>query len=184
MFMGLQSLCFYVLVAWLPTLEREHGIPAALAGWHLFAFLGAAVVANLTVPVLIRRLPDQRLIGPACAVCIGGGVAGLQWLPWTSAFALAAVLLAGFGAGMAIVVVLSLFSLRSSDEGQTAALSAMAQSVGYLFAASGPVLIGVLRDASGGWSLPAVALCCVCIAMAVFATLAGRARTIPAGEPP
>ncbi|MGI5241308.1 MFS transporter [Dactylosporangium sp. CA-139066] len=184
MFMGLQSLCYYVLIAWLPTLERDHGIPATVAGWHLFASLTAGVVANLTVPVLVRRLPDQRLVGLASAVCIGGGVAGLQWLPWTAAFALASVLLAGFGAGMAIVVVLSLFSLRTVDESQTAALSAMAQSVGYLLAASGPVVIGALRDASGGWTLPAIVLCSLAVAMAVCAVLAGRDRTIPAGEPP
>ncbi|GAA4245533.1 MFS transporter [Dactylosporangium darangshiense] len=187
LFMGLQSLCFYVLVAWLPTLERDHGIPAAVAGWHLFAYLAASVVANLTVPVLIRRLPDQRLIGLACAACIATGVAGLQWLPWTPAFSLAAVLVSGFGAGMAIVVCLSLFSLRTTNEAQTAALSAMAQSVGYLLAATGPVLIGALRDTSGAWTLPAVVLCGVCATMAVFAVLSGRARTLPAtpaAEPP
>jgi CP family cyanate transporter-like MFS transporter len=178
LFMGMQSLLFYVLIAWLPTLEREHGIPAAVAGWHLFASLAASVVANLTVPVLIRRLPDQRLIGLGVALCIGAGIAGLQWLPWTAGYALAAVLVTGFGSGMAIVVCLSLFSLRTSDDSQTAALSAMAQSVGYLLAAAGPVLIGALRDASGSWTLPAAALCTVAALMAVVAVLAGRARTI------
>src|SRR5258705_5223977 len=152
LFMGLQSLAFYVLVTWLPTLERDHGIPAAEAGCHLFAYLAAAVAANLLVPVFMRRLPDQRLVGLACAVCIGAGTAGLQWLPWTPWFALASVLVAGFGAGMAIVVCLSLFSLRTGDEGQTAALSAMAQSIGYLLAAAGPVLIGALHDAADGWA--------------------------------
>src|SRR4051794_28896788 len=39
LFMGVQSLCFYVLVTWLPTLERDHGIAPAVAGWHLFAYL-------------------------------------------------------------------------------------------------------------------------------------------------
>jgi CP family cyanate transporter-like MFS transporter len=182
LFMGLQSLAFYVLVAWLPTLERDHGIPAAEAGWHLFAYLAAAVAANLLVTVVLRRLPDQRLIGLACAACIGAGVAGLQWLPWTPVFALSSVLVAGFGAGMAIVVCLSLFSLRTGDEGQTAALSAMAQSIGYLLAAGGPVLIGALRDASGAWTLPASVLCGLIATMAVFAVLAGRSKTItPAG---
>ncbi|WP_432968138.1 CynX/NimT family MFS transporter [Dactylosporangium sp. CA-233914] len=179
LFMGLQSLMFYVLIAWLPTLEREHGINAAVAGWHLFASLAASVAANLIVPVLIRRLPDQRLIGLGCAACIGVGIAGLQWLPWAAGYALAAVLVIGFGSGMALVVCLSLFSLRTGDDAQTAALSAMAQAVGYLLAAAGPVLIGALRDASGSWTLPVAALCGVAALMSVFAILAGRARTIP-----
>ncbi|GAA2360932.1 MFS transporter [Dactylosporangium salmoneum] len=179
LFMGLQSLCFYVLVAWLPTMERDHGIPAGVAGWHLFALLAAAVAANLIVPVLIRRQPDQRLVGLAGTICIGAGVAALQWLPWTPAFALAAVLLAGFGSGMAIVLCLSLFSLRTTGQAQTAALSAMAQSVGYLLAAGGPVLVGALRDASGAWNLPVALLCALTAAMAVVAVLSGRDRTLP-----
>jgi len=177
LFMGLQSMVFYVLIAWLPTIEREHGVPAAEAGWHLFACLVAAVFANLLVPVFMRRLPDQRLIGLVCALCIGSGVAGLQWLPQWS---LGAVLAAGFGAGMAIVICLSLFSLRTTDQSQTAALSAMAQSVGYLLAAGGPVLAGALRDLSGSWTLPMTVLCGQVVLMAVVAVLAGRARSIPA----
>ncbi|WP_433065554.1 MFS transporter [Dactylosporangium sp. CS-033363] len=180
LFMGLQSLAFYVLVAWMPTLEREHGIAPGIAGWHLFASLAASVVANLTVPVLIRRLPDQRLVGVVCAVLIGAGIAGLQWLPWTAGWALVAVLVNGFGAGMALVLCLSLFSLRTRDDAQTAALSAMAQSVGYLLAAAGPVLIGALRDVTGAWTVPVAALCGVSGLIAVFSVLAGRPRTIAA----
>jgi CP family cyanate transporter-like MFS transporter len=183
LFMGLQSLAFYVLVTWLPTLERDRGIGPAEAGWHLFAYLAAAVAANLLVPVFMRRLPDQRLVGLGCAACIGLGTAGLQWLPWTPWSSLASVLLAGFGAGMAIVLCLSLFSLRTGDEAQTAALSAMAQSVGYLLAAGGPVAIGALHDASGGWTLPVAVLCGLTGLMAVFAVLAGRARTIGEAAP-
>lgn len=183
LFMGLQSLAFYVLIAWLPSLERDHGIPAAVAGWHLFAYLAAAVAANLFAPVVMRRLPDQRAVGLACAICIGVGTAALQWLPWTAGFDLAAVLLTGFGAGMAIVVCLSLFSLRTGDQAQTAALSAMAQSVGYLLAAGGPVLIGALRDASGAWTVPVAVLCGLNALMAVFAVLSGRARKVHQPSP-
>ena len=68
---------------------------------------------------------------------------------------------AGFGAGLSLVLCLSLFSLRAVDHRQAAALSGMAQSIGYLLAASGPVLIGALRDASGGWTLPLTVLCVV-----------------------
>ena len=34
-FMGLQSIAFYVLMAWLPTIEQSRGVPAATAGVHL-----------------------------------------------------------------------------------------------------------------------------------------------------
>lgn len=177
-FMGLQSMAFYVLITWLPSLERDHGIPARAAGWHLFAYLAAAVAANLVTPVALHRMRDQRLVGFVGVACIGLGTAGLQWLPWTATWALASVLLAGFGAGGILVVCLSLFSLRTSDHTQAAALSGMAQTGGYTVAAAGPVLFGALRDASGSWTLPMAVLSALTALMAVFAVLSGRARLI------
>ena len=38
-------------------------------------------------------------------------------------------------------------------------------SMGYLLAASGPPLIGLLRDSSGGWGLPLA----LCLALAILA---------------
>jgi CP family cyanate transporter-like MFS transporter len=175
LFMGLQSLVFYVLIAWLPTIEQDHGVAAATAGWHLFVYLIAAVVANLTAPHLMRRLRDQRLVALLCAALILLGVGGLLMAP---AAAVAWLVSAGFGAGLSLVLCLSLFSLRAVDHRQAATLSGMAQSVGYLLAACGPVLIGALHDASGGWTLPLAVLCGVVAVMGGFAVQSGRARVI------
>ncbi|MEV4517975.1 MFS transporter [Dactylosporangium sp. NPDC049525] len=177
-FMGLQSMAFYVLITWLPSLERDHGIPAQAAGWHLFAYLAAAVAANLVTPVALHRMRDQRLVGLAGVACIGFGIAGLQWLPWTTAWTLVSVVVAGFGAGGVLVVCLSLFSLRTRNHAQAAALSGMAQTIGYTVAAAGPVLFGALRDGSGSWTLPMAVLCALTAVMAVFAVLSGRARFV------
>ncbi|GAB3847356.1 MFS transporter [Dactylosporangium cerinum] len=177
-FMGLQSMAFYVLITWLPSLERDHGIPAQAAGWHLFAYLAAAVAANLVTPVALHRMPDQRLVGLVGVACIGFGTAGLQWLPWTAAWALVSIVVTGFGAGGILVVCLSLFSLRTRDHAQAAALSGMAQTGGYALAAVGPVLFGALRDGSGSWTLPIAVLCALTAVMAVFAVLSGRNRFV------
>jgi MFS transporter, CP family, cyanate transporter len=171
-------MAFYVLITWLPSLERDHGIPAQAAGWHLFAYLAAAVAANLVTPVALHRMPDQRLVGLIGVACIGFGTAGLQWLPWTAAWALVSIVVTGFGAGGILVVCLSLFSLRTRDHAQAAALSGMAQTGGYALAAVGPVLFGALRDGSGSWTLPMAVLCALTAVMAVFAVLSGRDRFV------
>ncbi|MEV4512338.1 MFS transporter [Dactylosporangium sp. NPDC049525] len=175
LFMGLQSLVFYVMIAWLPTIEHDHGVAASTAGWHLFVYLISAVVANLAAPHLMRRLPDQRLVGLLCAALILIGVGGLLLAPGA---VVAWLVSAGFGAGMSLVLCLSLFSLRAVDHRQAATLSGMAQSVGYLLAACGPVLIGALHDASGGWTLPLAVLCVVIAVMGGFAVQSGRDRVI------
>ena len=56
----------------------------------------------------------------------------------------------------------------------------MAQSVGYLFAALGPVMIGLLKDASGSWTAPLLVMVGVAVAQGVFIALAGRRRTLGA----
>ena len=55
-------------------------------------------------------------------------------------------------------MILTLIGLRARTPAGTAALSGFAQSTGYLIAGTGPFGIGLLHDASGGWTVPLVAL--------------------------
>ncbi|GED00208.1 hypothetical protein KVA01_23620 [Kocuria varians] len=103
------------------------------------------------------------------------GVLGLLLFPGLS-FLWA--LCVGFCTGGAIVVAMALFGLRSTDYHQAAALSSMAQSLGYVLAALGPVVIGLVKDAMGSWTLPLVLLAGVAVAQGVFVALAGRQRTL------
>ena len=87
-------------------------------------------------------------------------------------------LCAGFCTGGAIVLAMALFGLRTVDYHQAAGLSSMAQSLGYVLAALGPVVIGLVKDATGSWTLPLLLLAGVAVAQGVFVALAGRPRTI------
>ncbi|MFC7505493.1 MFS transporter, partial [Nocardioides sp. GCM10030258] len=51
--------------------------------------------------------------------------------------------------GSVFPVVLSFFAMRTTSSVDTAALSTMAQSIGYLLAASGPFVVGVMHHATG-----------------------------------
>ncbi|KJE28292.1 yycB domain protein [Geobacillus kaustophilus] len=75
---------------------------------------------------------------------------------------------------MAFSLAMMLFTLRTRRPLAAAQLSAMAQSVGYLLAASGPPLFGVLYDASGQFTAPLGMLLVVCAAMMVFGLGAAR----------
>jgi CP family cyanate transporter-like MFS transporter len=158
LFMGCQSVTFYVLVAWLPTILRDRaGLGASAAGWHLSLVQGAGVVASLAVP---------RAAGPATR-----GFAVLLLAPQQAG--LASVVL-GLGGGATVVLALSTISARAADAASAAALSGMAQSVGYLLAAAGPVTIGALHAATGSWTVPLVLLALVSSVQALVARAAGR----------
>ncbi|ANF58524.1 MFS transporter [Halotalea alkalilenta] len=180
MFMALQTLVFYTLIDWFPSMVSGVGISAAQAGTYLFAYQAIAVVANLVTSVAIKRLHDQRLLGFICSLCICCGVAGLLWAP---TWALLWLLFAGVGAGMSMVTCLTLFGLRTRDHHQASSLSGMAQCVGYGLGATGPFLAGWLHDLSGGWHAPLLVLLASACAQIVFAVLAGRNRYVEQSRP-
>jgi CP family cyanate transporter-like MFS transporter len=51
-------------------------------------------------------------------------------------------------------VCLVLINLRTQSQLASAALSGFVQGVGYTLGALGPLLVGVLHDVSGGWTVP------------------------------
>ncbi len=176
-FMGLQSIAFYVLMAWLPTIEQSRGIPATTAGMHLSVFLLISVFASLATGALLHRGPDQRLVSFISGALMVATFLGLALAP---DLVLLWVLLGAVGCGSLIVIALSLFSLRTVNYPQAASLSGMAQSVGYGLGAAGPVMFGALRDLSGDWTLPLVVTAGIMVAVVVTGVLAGRNRVISA----
>lgn len=175
LFLGLNSLIYYVIIGWLPTILISHGYSEAQAG-SLHDLLQLATAApGLAIPLILHRFNDQRWIAALVSLLCAVGAAGLWFVPgqaiiWT--------LLFGFGSGATMILGLTFIGLRASSAHQAAALSGMAQSVGYLLAACGPPVMGKLHDASGSWYLPLSGVTVLAIIMAIFGLYAGRDREI------
>jgi CP family cyanate transporter-like MFS transporter len=176
-FMGLQSVAFYVLMAWLPTIEQSRGVPPTTAGIHLSAFLLISVFASLATGGVLHRGSDQRVISFTSGALTFVTFVGLAVAP---DLILLWILLGAIGCGSLIVIALSLFSLRTVNHPQAASLSGMAQSVGYGLSAVGPVMFGGVHDVSGGWTLPLLVTAGMMAVLAVTGVLAGRNRVISA----
>ncbi|ELE8201661.1 CynX/NimT family MFS transporter [Salmonella enterica] len=175
LFLGLNSLIYYVIIGWLPTILISHGYSEAQAG-SLHGLLQLATAApGLAIPLILPRFNDQRWIAALVSLLCAVGAAGLWFVPgqaiiWT--------LLFGFGTGATMILGLTFIGLRASSAHQAAALSGMAQSVGYLLAACGPPVMGKLHDASGSWYLPLSGVTVLAIIMAILGLYAGRDREI------
>ncbi|MFD0658586.1 CynX/NimT family MFS transporter [Thermocatellispora tengchongensis] len=171
-FMGLQSLTFYVMLAWLPTIFVEAGLPADQAGYLLGLTNLAQVIATLTVPVHAGKAATQvpHVLGAALLTVVG--YLGVWFLPTTVPWVWMLVL--GVGQGASIALALLIITLRAPDPASVTALSAVAQACGYVLAALGPLLIGLLRQLSGGWTLPLAVGVGFCLVQMAFGALAGR----------
>ncbi|WP_342320997.1 CynX/NimT family MFS transporter [Kosakonia sp. BYX6] len=177
LFLGINSLIYYIVIGWLPSILISHGFSEAQAGSLHGALQLATAAPGLLVPLVLHRLKDQRGIAALVALMCAVGSLGL-WL--ASEHAVLWTLIFGFGSGATMILGLTFIGLRASSAHQAAALSGMAQSVGYLLAACGPPLMGKIHDASGSWHIPLLACGVLSVVMAVFGAYAGRDREMVA----
>ncbi|WP_440902479.1 MFS transporter [Actinosynnema sp.] len=170
-FMGLQSTTFYVVVTWLPTIETTAGVSPEQAGLHLFAYQVTGIAAGLAIPRLMRDPATQVAAAVTASTPMLLGVLGLLAAPGLSALWTVVI---GLGTGSSLVVALSLIGLRGRTHAETTALSGMAQSLGYLLAAAGPVAAGHLAERTGSWRASLWLVAALAAVQIVVALRAGR----------
>ena len=175
-FMGAQSLIFYTLITWLPTILMANGYDIHLAGWGVFIFQFASIPFTFIIPVIADKMKNQVMIALISSGLILMGIAGL--LAGFSALSILWIIMLGIGNGSAFSLSMMFFTLRTKDGYEAAELSGMAQSFGYLLAALGPVMVGGLQDMTGSWSLPLTLLICVSVLMLIMGIASGKNKHV------
>jgi CP family cyanate transporter-like MFS transporter len=175
-FMGLQSLLFYSCLSWLPAIMRAEGVDRGAAGALLSVMLLTAIPTCLLMPVAAARARDQRGAIAVSLAFYAAGLTGLLAAPGSVPAVWATLL--GFAQGSLLALAFLLFGLRTPDQEHAAQMSAMAQTVGYAVAAAGPLLLGALREATGGWTVPIAVLLAVLVPLLVAGMSAGRTRQV------
>ncbi len=171
-YMGLQSMVFYVTVAWYPTMLQDAGLTVEASGWLLTLYQVAALGGGLAMPILIRGSADQRFLAASTGLLSAVGTLGMLLAPsWGFLW----MVLLGLGTGPALILALSFMGLRATGPRSAGSLSLMAQSLGYLLASVGPVSFGAIHELSGGWLWPMLMLAIAAVAMVGCGLGAGRA---------
>ena len=170
---GLQSMAGYVVMGWLPTVLHENGMSPAGAGTVLSVMFAVNTPLSFIVPLTAARLRSQRPLALALGVVFALGFVALIVAPVTLAF-VAAVLI---GVGMAAFpLVLTMIGLRGGSPAGTAALSAFSQSAGYLIAAFGPIMFGLLGHTLHSWTVPLGIMAAVVLAQGAVAAYVGSPK--------
>jgi CP family cyanate transporter-like MFS transporter len=171
----LQAVLAYVVIGWLAAAFEYRGWSAAQAGWLLAINNLAQVASALVLPALTDRLRDRRwALIPAGTASLVGCVWLLAWpdtLPWLASI----VLGVGIGAGFALALVLIVD--YAADTAASTRLAALVFLVGYgAGAAVAPVLVGALRDWTGGFAAGFALLVASTAAQLIIATRLGPRR--------
>ena len=162
MFFGLQSMHAYIQMGWLPTILIDHGVPGGTAGLAL-AWVGSfTIVGGLIMPVIIDRLRSIVWLPVLFSALMAAGYLGLWLAPASSPLLWASLL--GIG-GFCFPTAIALIPARSRVPLVTARLSGFVQPVGYVIAALGPLVVGLVRESTGDWALILPALAGVCVLM-------------------
>ncbi|WP_091561406.1 MFS transporter [Micromonospora pattaloongensis] len=172
LYFGLQSLSGYAVMGWLAQLFRDAGYHPQTAGLLLAGVTAAGVPVALVMPTMATRLRTLRPLVLVMSAASAASYVGLALAPHGGA--LAWVLLLAIGQG-AFPLILATIGLRARTAAGTVALSGFAQSSGYVIAALGPLLVGLLYEQTGGWTAPIGFL----LVALVGQTLAGLAIARP-----
>lgn len=170
-FFGLQSMQAYVQFGWLPQIYRDAGVSPTEAGLLLAALATLGIVGSMLMPTVVDRAKHLWLWPLVFGTATAFGYLGLLWLPAEGRWLW--VVLLGIG-GMAFATSIALIPARSVDPHITARLSGFVQPVGYILAALGPLLVGVLQAATTNWTASLLFLAASAVLMAATGMLASR----------
>lgn len=171
---GIQSLGFYALLAWLPSLAIDSSnMNPDSAGSLLSLMTVVGVPVGMILSANFGKFKNLSLVGVVISLWTGFGLVLLMlnlWLP--------AVVVIGIGQASSFPLSLSLISTRAKSHRLTTMLSSVAQGVGYLVAASGTFLFGWISSITGSWISSIFGLVLLTLVQAVAAWYAGRNQTI------
>jgi CP family cyanate transporter-like MFS transporter len=179
-FFGLQSLGFYAVLGWLPTLLISGGISPAAAGGYLGLATAVGIPAGLVLSSVIGRFKSLAWWAAGASSSTLLGYLSLLLSLQNHSLVPFACILIGLGQASTFPMSLSFIGTRASTRAQTTQLSAMAQGWGYLLAALGTFFVGFLASASGSWSISIIALVVLTGLQVGVGFYSGRPGVIPA----
>lgn len=179
LFMGTQSLIFYSVIAWFPSILIEKGFDIHFASNMTLLYQVCSMPVALLAPMLIARVRNKHKHILTSFLCLMYALAFGILLFCNSLFAMVVVtLFLAFPMGGMFGIALLFVSTKASIPQKVARLSGMAQSLGYLIAAIGPIFLGFVYDVAKSWNVPLVIFITLTLLLIFFAYKANNSKVI------
>ena len=180
-YFGFQSINFHSMNTWLPTILREAGTDPVTAGNQLALLVLIGLPTGLFVPPLAARFTSQVGLCVTFVVIFAVGLVGIYSFAiyglWPAATWLWVFLL-GVGLGSSFPLALTLVLLRSGSPETSRDLGSFMQGGGYIISATGPLVMGFLRDVTNSWSAAFIALGIALLIQLISGVIVSRPVTI------
>ena len=177
---GMMSLSNYGIVTWVPAVLTDAGGSAALGGTMVALYSAWGMVAALVVPQLATRLANPFVVVVVCAIVLVAGYLGLVLSPLDGTWAWVCAL----GVGVSTFpLCMTLINRRTRSAQSASAVSGLVQGIGYGLAGFGPIGLGLLREATGSWSIPLLVLAATAVPGVIAGWFACRPRFVEDSVP-
>ena len=184
---GSQSILFYGSITWLASIYIERGWPAAQAGGLIALQAGIGIISTLAVPAFADRFGTRRSQLATAALLSLAGATVIALTPHEapgSPVVFLATALMGLGIGAYFPLALTLPVDVARDAQDAASISALMLLVGYALASVAPVVLGVVRDATGNFESVAWIIVGIAVVMLPLALSLSPGRLTAAGGDP
>lgn len=177
-YMGVQSMMFYSFVAWLSPMLQSRGYGDEAAGYMLTVYVIMGMAGSAALSFIMKRNRSQSVTGVMLGSLYLLGMICMLLSPYLTGLLLPGIIVCGFCSGTCISFSMALFGLHTSDGGSASRLSGLAQSVGYLVAAVGPVVLGKIFDITQSWNIPLIILTAAAVFLIAAGSVVGRDEII------
>lgn len=171
--MGVQSVNYYCVTAWLPSILEESNMSFQTAGYVASAFQLFAIPSIFIAPIVIAHTKNKTLPAQLSGVFYGVGILILNFTHSIPLILIGLFFLAT-GGGASFAWVVAIIAIVSENSHEATRLSGMAQSVGYLMAAIAPTLAGALFEITGSWMSVMVMVIIMSLLIIIFSTMTGK----------
>ncbi len=169
------SMANYGIVTWLPTVLTDAGANPATGGTMLGLYSVWGVAAAFVVPKIATRMDNPFIVVVACAALLIAGYTGLIVSPLGATVLWVCLL----GVGVSTFpLCMTLINRRTRSAQAASTVSGFVQGIGYALARVAPLGLGLLRHATGSWTVPLIALAATTIPGAVAGWFACRPRFV------
>ena len=177
-YMGVQSMMFYSFVAWLSPMLQSRGYGDEAAGYMLTVYVIMGMAGSAALSFIMKRNKSQSTTGVMLGSLYLLGMICMLLSPYLTGLLLPGIIVCGFCSGTCISFSMALFGLHTSDGESASRLSGLAQSVGYLVAAVGPVVLGKIFDITQSWNIPLIILTAAAVFLIAAGSVVGRDEII------
>ncbi|MDR7328855.1 MFS transporter [Corynebacterium guangdongense] len=170
-YFGLQSMHAYIQMGYLSQILLDSGVSRTVASLGLSINAGWGILGGLVIPTVIARLPRVEVLPLLFGALTFSGYLGLLLAPAAAPLLWSSLL--GVG-GWAFVLALNLIVVKARHPLVAARLSGFVQPFGYVIAALGPLVIGLVYRPEVGWTGILLALLVLALVKGVVGFLAAR----------